>query len=280
MAILPLSSQNKVSSVFDVETFKLTTKGEQARFIVLDAAPHYAYAHYIRVPQGEEIRGGYYVCIGDYRRVAPEGKDPERCAACRHAEPSRDAMVTLPRRRFVWHVARYRTNQAGQVIKPVSLSLQAMVFADDKYGKLTDIHEEYSQAGGITAVDLKVTCTAVQYQQFSFVVAAECLAKVDSAASAQRRELLAQRHPDLEKLLGRPLEAAALEKLVSEALGRVSDTEYAIEAEGLVAGAAAVEAALGGARRPGPVAPIELDEDEAAQLGGPVDFARLLELPS
>lgn len=130
MPELPYEQQYKTTTVFDMDTLRLK-KEEKARIALMDKTAKVQLCHWIRDPHAGEgdRKGRYVVCLGDYATVMQNGADIQRCPACRVAEPVQDALVSVARRRFVTHVARYRTNAKGQVLVPISIALQAWIFS-------------------------------------------------------------------------------------------------------------------------------------------------------
>jgi hypothetical protein len=210
------NSKYKSASLFDIDQLRLQ-RDEKARILIIDEKVRMVLAHYIRSGESDDKgsqRGKYYACLGDYDRVMADTKDPSSCPACRVAEAGRDVPVSLPRRRFVLNIARYRTNSKGAVSVPVSLAHELWIFGDDKFNKLVDRAEEH---GDLRARDLIVTCVAQQYQNYDIDVSAKVIAKQDKNAMEQYRDIKAKRPADVERLLATPFTYEQLEALVSDA---------------------------------------------------------------
>ena len=226
MPELDFDSKNKTTSVFDIDQVRLT-KDEKARIAILDEKAKMEFAHYIM--EGE--RGRSYVCLGDYATVLENQTDPDRCPACRQAEPGRDKAVSMPRRRFVVHVGRYRTNSKGVLVNPISMDLQAWVFGDDKYNKLIDRYEVH---GDLRKHDLVLTCTTQQYQNYDIDVHPDLTAAKDENVKEQYKALQGRRNADIDRLLGRKIPYERMEALVSEALPTMTEAEIQVQTEAAI----------------------------------------------
>lgn len=227
------SQDNKVASIFDMDMLRLK-KMEKARIALMDKTVKVQLCHWVRDPSAGEgdRKGRYVVCLGDYATVMRDGADPTRCPACRIAEPGQDSLVSVARRRFVTHIARYRTNAKGQVLAPISLALQGWIFSDDKYNMLADRTAEH---GDLRKHDITLTCTAEQYQKFDMDVSPKLLFAGDEAAKTQYMELQKARSQELERLLGAPMKYEALETFLGKATPVIGEEEVAQTAEEAVA---------------------------------------------
>jgi hypothetical protein len=216
----------KSSSIFDMDQLRLE-KDERARIAIIDEKAKMELVHWIN----GDPRGRYYVCLGDYQTVQSQTSDPDRCPACSVAEPGRDTVVSMPRRRFVLNVARYRTNSKGQVLNPLSLALQAWVFSDDKYNKLVDRHQEH---GDLRRHDITLTCTAKQYQSYDIDVSPKLLLQEEAGGLEQYKQLRKETNADVSRLLGTTLSYERLEALVSDSTPPMTEAEQAKETAGIV----------------------------------------------
>lgn len=234
MPEIPFDQEHKSTSIFDTDQLRLDAN-EKARILIMDQNAKMQWVHYILT--GDEDRatgrrmGRYYVCLGDGTLLGSKdgpGVDVERCPACKIAEPGRDVFCGIPRCRFVVNIARYRTNLKGQIVKPISLALNAWVFAQEKYNMLADRAEEH---GDLRRHDIIVTCTSKQYQKFDMDVAAQTAMQTDTAARGQYKELQAQRSPEIELLIAQPLSYDALERLLGDATPTITDDDFATESK-------------------------------------------------
>jgi len=173
-----------------------------------------------------------------------KAESPQTCPACKAASPGRDVAVSTPRRRFALHIARYRTNQAGQAITPLSLAMQIWVFSDDKFNKLVD---RYAEHGDLRRRDLVITCTAEQYQTFDIDVSVKMLAATDDASKAQYRECKSQMSNDIERLLATPTSYEALERLLGNATPDIMPDLDPSSMDELISEAATAGNGIGGA---------------------------------
>jgi hypothetical protein len=220
----------KTNSIFDTDQFRLKFN-ERARISILDEKAQMEYTHYVKNGQFRQDgsqSGSYYICLGNTETMADFGRDAENCPACKVAQPGRDVAVSEARRRFAIYILRYRTNNAGAVMQPISLALEIWVFGDDKYTKLFERAQEH---GDLRGKDLNIKCTTQQYQGYDIDVAGKCFWREDTNAKAQVKELAAVRSIDLPRILGRKVGFEQLEKLVSDATPRIgpSDIDDAIE---------------------------------------------------
>ena len=216
----------KSASIFDMDQLRLE-KDEKARIAIIDEKAKMELVHWIDA----EPRGRYYVCLGDYQTVQSQSSDPDRCPACSVAEPGRGVLVSMPRRRFVLNVARYRTNSKGAILNPLSLALQAWVFSDDKYNKLVDRHQEH---GDLRRHDITLTCTAKQYQSYDIDVSPKLMLQEDEGGLSQYKQLRKETNPDVSRLLGTTLSYERLEALVSDAAPPITEEEQAKETATIV----------------------------------------------
>lgn len=213
---MTFDSKYKSASLFDIDQLRLQ-KDEKARILILDEKVKMVMAHYIRT--GEVTaegwqRGKYYACLGDYDRVMADGKDVNTCPACRVCDMGREATVSIPRRRFVLNIARYRTNNKGVVSVPISLAHELWIFGDDKFNKLVDRAEEH---GDLRARDIILTCVAQQYQNYDIDVSTKVMVKQDKSAMEQYKDIKSKRPADIERLLATSVTYEALESLVTDA---------------------------------------------------------------
>lgn len=228
MPIAAFDSRNKTSSVFDMDRFKLE-RNEKARIVLLDEAPYYAWTHFMKVG-GPENRGGYYICPGSEDALRAEKYDPNRCPVCRASGPEseRDAAIASARRQFVIHIARYRTSNTGLVIKPVSLALQVWRFGQDKFNRLFDLHGMH---GDLRKKDITVSCKGGQYQNYEIdVFPQEPIFATDATVKAQWKELMAQRNPEIERMLGSRLDHGRLEALLGNAAPLLGESDFGVTA--------------------------------------------------
>ena len=234
MPQIPYSEKNKSLSVFDMDQLKLR-KGEKARIALMDENAVYQWSHWVNNPSAQDggSKGGYYVCLGDNKKLLEDGAAPEVCPLCRVAEPSRDGMVSFPKRRFATHVARYRTNNLGQIMLPMALYLQVWLFGDDKYNALTDRSTEH---GDLRKRDIVLTCTIEPYQKFDMDVSPKLNLVSDLSAKAQYLEIKKQHSKELERLLGRSITKENMEKMVSQAMPSIiSDTDISANVDDVLA---------------------------------------------
>ena len=200
------SPENK-GNQSSVDIFRLQT-GEKARIVVLDQSATMGWAHYLTV--GE--RGRSIVCLGDEHVLASVGSDSGSCPACALAEPGRDSAVGYPRRRFAIRIARYRTNKSGEVLKPISLALEAWAFGDDKFNKLVDRATEH---GDLRKKDLIVTSVSGMWQSMDIEVGAKVAFQDDQSALSQYKTIRERAaEVDLERVIGTKMSFEALESLV------------------------------------------------------------------
>jgi len=222
-----LDPKNRSTSIFDIDRLNLR-KDEKARIIILDESPSYEYTHYIMdgtFRDNGSPNGSSYICLGDPATVQKERVDQERCPACNVADASDGSMVKMARRRFVYNVARYRTNARGGVIKPISLQHFVWLFGDDKINKILDRKEEH---GDLRVKDIILTCTAQQYQNMDMDVSGELTIKDDKGAIEQLKEIRGSLplDSDSERLLGKKISFDDMEKLIGQS-GSVGDEEVA-----------------------------------------------------
>jgi hypothetical protein len=218
---LDFSAKHKAASLFDIDQLRLE-KDERARILIMDQKVKMVPAHYIRsgeVTSEGYQRGRYYACLGDYERVMADGKDPDKCPACRVADATRDSTVSMPRRRFVLNIVRYRTNSRGQLATPISLAHELWVFGDDKFNRLVDRAEEH---GDLRTHDLLLTCTAKQYQNYDIDVGAKAMVQSSPEAAAQYKELKSKRPADVERILANVITYEAMERLVADATPQIA----------------------------------------------------------
>lgn len=225
MPEMDYSQENKSQSVFDMDMLRLKDKGEKARIAIMDSKTRMLVCHYVATIGADGKRTGrFYACLGKYETVMKDGIDPAKCPACKVAEPGRDVAVSIPRRRFAVHIARYRTNSKGQVMQPVSLGLEVWVFGDDKFNKLVDRAEEH---GDLRKKDIVLTCTAPNYQQFDIDVSPKLLLGEHPQAIEQYTAMKEKRTNDVERLIGQVLTYEQLEALTTEATPAITDDEIA-----------------------------------------------------
>jgi len=225
MSKFELDPKNRSTSIFDIDRLNLR-KDEKARIIILDESPNYEYTHYIQdgtLRDNGSPNGSSFICLGDPATVQKDRVDQERCPACNVADASEGSMVKMARRRFVYNVARYRTNARGQIVNPISLQYYLWIFGDDKINKLIDRKEEH---GDLRVKDIILTCTAQQYQNMDMDVSAELALKGDIGAMEQLKDIRSSLPPDSdsERLLGRLVNFEEMEKLIGQS-GGVSDED-------------------------------------------------------
>jgi len=221
MPDLKFDVKNKTASVFDIERLKLS-KDEVARIVLIDDGVRMEISHYIKA--GEF--GNYYLCLGEPSVIKESQIDPDRCPACKIAEPGQAAIVGMPRRRFAMHIGRYQTNFRGQVMSKVpNLLLQVWVFGDDKYNKLTDRQESH---GDLRLKDITLKCTGAQYQNFDFDILDSFLSKEDAKENGlleQYKDIQTQRSSELTRLLGQNLPFEKLQHLINGANPVITEEE-------------------------------------------------------
>ena len=203
MPDVDFNKDNKSLSVFDMEMLRLKT-GEKARIAIMDPKVKMQVAHYVRhssfgLTNEGQIKGKYVVCLGDYETVKAEGLDGSRCPLCKVSEQGQEVKVSMPRRRFALHIARYRTNSKGVLSEPISLDIQVWVFGDDKFNKLVDRAEEH---GDLRKSDMNLTCTSETYQNFDMDVGRTLVLAGDESGKKQYKKLMSMKNTDIDKLLG------------------------------------------------------------------------------
>ncbi len=211
-AQIPYDDAHKVSTVFDMEMFKNLEKGEVARICVLDEQAYMALRHYVKDT-------GYYECHGDYETVVRELSDPAKCVACKYAQDGRDVPVSMPMRHFVAHILRYTTNNKGQLLSPLSFKIQAWSFSNDKFNMLAERQKNH---GKLRGKDLLITCTEKNWQRYDMDVAqGPALWLQSPELKARVAELWkTERHPDIDKLLCRKVDAQQLKEIVQRVINK------------------------------------------------------------
>ena len=214
MPALPFDDSNKTKSVFDVDRLRFKETGDVARILILDETATAQIRHFIHAPSASYV-GSYYACIGDFDKVRSAGRDSDACPACAAAENGRDVPVALARLNYMLNVAHYRTNSRGDVIMPLSLAHSVWPFGPGVFNKLVDRKREH---GDLRKKDIKLTCTAVQYQQLDMDVSGRCEAFASDSGKAQLREIIKDKCTvdDLETLIARSVSYEELEKAVNE----------------------------------------------------------------
>lgn len=263
--------KEKTTSVFDVDLLKLD-KDQSARICLLDKGPVMEYSHYIRSYNTDgELKGGYYICLGDPTVMKGKARDADNCPACAFAEDTQDAPVGKARRRFVIPVFRYNTNDRGSILKPLGGKFQAWIFGDDKFNTLVDISQE--NGGDLRKNDLILNCASKQFQKMTIIPSPQWTIMTTESGKEQYQEVLKEKKAELERLLGRKVAYDVLEKLVSDATpaaGRDEVNQYA---------KAEVEELLNETATPGfqvqDLATLAGDDDAPAT--GSVEFGDLLE---
>lgn len=288
MPDIGFSEDNKRSSVYDMKRFKLDAN-ERARISVLDEKAKMEYVHYVKAPStdGKQF-GTYYFCLGREDVLKAEHSDSERCPFCRMAERPGGGPVEALKRRFAIHIARYRTNQRGDVPKVpkkdpkdpdkfvVQLGLEVWVFSDGMYNKLVERAIEWQD---LRKIDLTVKCVSAQYQNLDLEVGKELIWAQDEMSKAEYRAIREQRSPDINRLLGKMVSYDQAEKLLgTESRGTSSSDIDALNSRLDASTAAPVAAAafddlFGGTL--GSTTSVSVEDAPEVQ-GEELDFADLL----
>lgn len=107
-------------------------------------------------------------------------------------------------------IVKYTTDPQGSLLKPPSYMLMAWIFGGrEKLSNLRGINEDYP----LTKHDLKVTCTDVDWQKFTFLPTPECLWQKEQLGWIQ----------DIKQ------GAAELEKVLPQFMGKVLEDEEILE---------------------------------------------------
>lgn len=260
------SEENKVASIFDMDMVRMETKGQKGRILIMDKGPKTAFVHFVKDNTGGS-KGAYVVCLGDFDAMRKQGQGArdENCPFCKVAEVGRDVPVGMAQQRFMVHVVRYRTNNAGKTLMPVSLALELWKFGPGVFNKLIDRQQEH---GDLRQHDIVLTCTNPDYQNFDIDVSAGSvltmkpsdpkeMAQVQSAL-AQYKELQGQRMADLARAFGLEVNHETAIKMVSNALPNLGETDLAD---------ANAFAWAGAGEEPGAELAEEAEEPEAEEVG-------------
>lgn len=220
-------------SVLDQDVLRLK-RDESARFTMIDKQARGAWTHYLqnqgRSSSSGESYGSYFLCFGrpDVINVNPEVGDPQNCVFCAAID---NINVAAPRRRFVAHVARFRTNQRGDIVTPASYAMELIIFGDDKFRKFATRAKE---RGDLRAFDFVIKCTGERFQNWDMDVVPALMLRQDrpdgAALLQQYKALASQVFPDAIRRIGRSVSVEEALKCINLAKGGGGSTLRDVEA--------------------------------------------------
>jgi len=225
MPEISLEAENVSNSIFDIDQLRLKHE-EKARIVMLDSI-RYEVCHYMldgtMSPQGRP-RGTYYACLGDRKKTGKGEPDSDKCPACSVSSDADGAMVGMPKRRFLMNVARYRTNNRGQVRPPVAsgMNYEVWLFAEAKFKRLFFLREEN---GSLKNKDLMLTCTAETFQTMDIDVGNKSFISEEKDAVQVVKEIIESIPDDIERRICRKMNYSEMEKFIGGTDDEMSDDE-------------------------------------------------------
>ena len=193
-----MEPENRQASVYDLDRLRFSEKNEKGRVLLLDSDMECMFRHFVKNPPGSQTTGRYYACLGDFDTVSRAGTDADRCPACAYATEGRDVPVSMPKRQYAAHVAKYATDNRGEINGLMVLQMKAWLFGDDKFNKLVDRKKEH---GTLQGKDIILTCTGPAYQALDMDVSPRCIAAETEEGRGQIKRLIESKFKSLEALL-------------------------------------------------------------------------------
>lgn len=220
---------------------KLDT-GERARIAVF-TDPEAAYVHTLRAPKlvnGKPVMEtktrrdkttyqdyvmdfiGNPLCLGDFDILEDRGVDATNCPACKSSKES-DAILP-PKRRFAMPVIRYVNLKNGsfELATPFAVKIEVWAFTDERFNKVVEIKNEWSDTGGLAGHDLNLgPCSDKNFQKYDINPSNRAEWQLDQARKQMVKDAIESQVPDdLLEACGRSIAKKYVEEDVERVLSR------------------------------------------------------------